>query len=83
MLPAWSSRGPAPARVWRGVIVTIACAAYMLIIFDFSRSPTSNERLAFMFALLGGIGGMALYFYDFSRWYRSNRTEPRDKADGS
>ena len=74
MLRAFSNKSPAPTKIWRGVIVTIICAAYLLIIFDYSQPPDRNDRLYFFVALFGGISGMLVYFFDFYKWYRSNQS---------
>ena len=85
MLRALSNRSPAPIKIWRGIIVTIICAVYLLIIFDYSQPAVSNDRLYFFIALFGGIGGMLVYFFDFYKWYRSNQAieelEAAEKKD--
>ena len=60
-------------RLWRGVLLTIACAIYMLLFFDFSRPPDRSESWRFLVAIVLGMGGIVLYFFDLRRTRKADQ----------
>lgn len=53
-------------KIFRGVFITVACAAILFIFFDIGNMAI-KEKYLFFIILFIGVGGMLLYFFDLAK----------------
>nr|CCA87214.1 hypothetical protein RALSY_mp30535 [Ralstonia syzygii R24] len=58
-------------KQWRGFFISLPCALFLLVYFDYERPIVGWEKLLFVSVMLVGMLGVALYFFDFARNIRN------------
>lgn len=54
-------------KQWRGFFISLPCALFLLLYFNYDKPIEGWEKLLFVSALFIGMFGVALYFFDFAR----------------